>query len=65
MGDYGDLNAKLKIAVDELDDISEHSSHVDLRALESKQEINLQASKFSLLRHKSKEKLSVTKVRGE
>lgn len=65
MGDYGDLNDKLKRTVDELDDISEYSSHVDLRALENKQEINLQASKLSLLSHKSKENFSVTKVRSE
>ena len=62
MGDYGDWNEKLKKAVDDLNDISEHSSHLDLRAMENKQELCIKSSKFSLLRSKGKEKLQVTMV---
>lgn len=59
MGDYGDWNGKLKEAVDGLGDISENSSHVDLRSVESKQDLNIQSSTFTVVQHKSSEKFTL------
>lgn len=58
IGDYGDWNPKLTKAVDEMGDISENSSRVDLRALENRQETNRPASAMSLLNSKIKDAFS-------